>query len=268
MRLVIKKLAVAAGIALLAMPAVGNSAPAPGARAAQPMSPTDDALASTAEAMGLLRGIERALNLVTIFEYTATGVMIDPEKPTAPPSKVTRVTIDYDLLEPAIRVDADRAGKRTITVASGTHTWNESIPGAYSGPTPAPAADMMAMLWLQPQGLVLAASVYRDKVELIKEGAATGLAVPVPGVPGGKIQAFLDKDKRVSRVVLTIGADTWQANYSLYKHDFQDYLVWFPTRMIQQKNGKVIADLTLEPTKIWANPYVLFRVPRQVVAAQ
>src|SRR5262245_39004143 len=108
---------------LLATPAVASAqATGSGGRAA---------LTEAAKALGMVRGLERSLTIVNMFEYTANGTMADS---AGAPSEVKRITAAYDYVIPAARVDVEKAGQRTIEVAAGSLAWDEATPGIYLRP--------------------------------------------------------------------------------------------------------------------------------------
>src|SRR5437899_5584380 len=63
-------------------------------------------LTAAANALGMVRGLERSLTIVNMFEYTAKGTMADGD---GAPSQLNRITAAYDYVIPAARVDIERA---------------------------------------------------------------------------------------------------------------------------------------------------------------
>src|SRR5262245_54225295 len=100
------------------------------------------ALTEAAKALGMVRGLERSLTIVNMFEYTANGTMADA---AGAPSPVKRITAAYDYVIPAARVDVEKpsANERTIEVASGSLAWDESTPGIYLRPAATSAAERL-----------------------------------------------------------------------------------------------------------------------------
>src|SRR5215469_13330123 len=101
------------------------------AQAPSPDLAAKKTLTDAASALGMVRGLNRALDVVNMFEYTASGVMADPDGGAT--ASVSRITAGYDYLIPAARVDiektaADGKAVRDITVAAGQLAWDEVTP--------------------------------------------------------------------------------------------------------------------------------------------
>ena len=91
------------------------------------------ALADAANALGMVRGVERSLTIVNMFEFTAHGTIAGAN---GAPQHVTRITADYDYVIPAARVEIEKTGpdgsaQRSIEVAAGTLAWDAATPGIY-----------------------------------------------------------------------------------------------------------------------------------------
>src|ERR1700676_5583967 len=104
-----------------------------------------------ANALGMVRGVARSLDVVNMFEYTASGTMADPNG--GGQSKVSRITVGYDYVIPAARVDVetttpDGPARRHIEVAAGQLSWDESTPGVYLRPGNTSAAARLKQIWL------------------------------------------------------------------------------------------------------------------------
>ena len=154
----------AATAALTANPALGQGAPDPAAR---------KALTEAASALGMVRGLNRALDIVNMFEFTANGTMSDPRG--GAPYKVDRITASIDYVIPAARVDVQRAAsdagaQRTIEVAAGPLAWDETTPGTFLRSAGSSAAERLKEIRLLPQALILAGAKAPDKVKLSETG--------------------------------------------------------------------------------------------------
>ena len=222
-------------------------APEPGGRAA---------LTEAAKALGMVRGLERSLTIVNMFEYTANGTMADS---AGVPGEVKRITASYDYVIPAARVDVETAGERTIEVAAGSLAWDEETPGIYRRPAGTSAAERLKLIWLLPHGVVLAGAKAPDKVAVAEKSGQRELTVPLPS--GLEAKGMLDAAGLMTRVEIKIGAQLFTGDYSDYK-DFQGYGVMFPTRIVQKVDGRTIADLTV--TEALANPYMIFPPPKEL----
>jgi hypothetical protein len=232
----------------------GASAQAPAADPAVRKTLTD-----AAKALGMVRGLERALDIVNMLEYTASGTVADA---TGKPDKVSRITAGYDYVIPAARVDIETATpegptRREITVASGALAWDEATPGIYLGPASTSAAERLRPIWLLPHGVILAAAKTPAKVKLT--AGSNGLIAALPD--GTEITGVLGADNLITHVEFKAGAHQFSGDYSDFK-DFQGYGVMFPSRIVQKMDGKVVADLTV--TEALANPNLIFPPPKEV----
>jgi hypothetical protein len=247
--------ALAAGILAATTPASGQG-PAPDVAATK-------TLTDAANALGMVRGVERSLNIVNMFEYTASGTMADPNGGAQ--GKVTRITAGYDYVIPAARIDfemmaPDGSARRTIEVAAGPLAWDESTPGVYLRAAATSAAERLRQIWLLPHGVILAGAKAPDKVKVADQGDLKELSVVLPD--GTEVKGLLDAKNLTVHVEFKIGGQVFSADYADYK-DFQDYGVMFPSRMVQKVDGRTVADLTV--TEALANPYMIFPPPKEVL---
>ena len=107
-------------------------------------------LTETAAVLGMVRGANHALNIVNMFEYTASGTVADPN---GGQDKVTRITVGYDYVIPAVRSDVeamtpDGKVKRVIEVAAGPYSWDEFTPGIFLRVAKTPAAERLRQIWI------------------------------------------------------------------------------------------------------------------------
>jgi hypothetical protein len=219
-------------------------------------------LTDAANALGMVRGLTRSLEVVNMFEYTASGTMADPNG--GADSKVSRITAGYDYVIPAARVDIEKTASdgrpaRDITVAAGALAWDESTPGIYLRPAGTSAAERLRPIWLLPHGVILAGAKAPDRVKVAERGGMTELSVALPD--GTEVRELLDAKNLATHVEMKIGGQVLSADYADYE-DFQDYGVMFPSRIVQKVDGRVIADLTV--TEALANPYLIFPAPREL----
>jgi hypothetical protein len=215
-------------------------------------------LTEAAKALGMVRGLERSLTIVNMFEYTASGTVADSAGAL---SEVKRITASFDYVIPAARVDVERlsAGERTIEVAAASLAWDEEKPGTYLRPAGTSAAERLKLIWLLPHAVILAGAKAPDKVAVTEKSGQRELTVPLP--TGVDAKGVLDAAGLITRVEIKIGAQLFTGDYSDY-NDFQGYGVMFPTRIVQKVDGRTIADLTV--TEALANPYMIFPPPKEL----
>jgi hypothetical protein len=245
-------------VALIAAACLAAATPAP-AQVAAPAA--KKVLTDAAHALGMVRGLNRSLEVVNMFEYTASGTMAGPD---GTDSKVVRITAGYDYVIPAARVDIERTGPdgrsaREIEVAAGPLAWDEATPGIYLRPARMSAAERLRPIWLLPHGVILAGARAPDKVRVAERGEAKELTVALPD--GTEAKALLDAKNFATHVEMRVGGQVLSADYTDYK-DFQDYGVMFPARIVQHVDGRVVADLTV--TEALANPYLIFPPPKEL----
>jgi hypothetical protein len=218
-------------------------------------------LVATANALGMVRGVTRSLEVVNMFEYTGSGTVADP---VGGQDKVSRITVGYDYVIPAIRVDVEKSApngevRREVTVAAGPLAWDESTPGIFSRRTNVPAVERLRQIWIMPHAVVLKGANALDKVRVAERGGATELIVPGPD--GSEIRATLDAKNFPTHVEMTVGARTYSGDFADYK-DFQEYGVMFPSRISQKIDGASVAEFVV--SEALANPYLIFPPPREL----
>jgi hypothetical protein len=252
-----------AALLIAAAPATAQT-PAPnapaGATSTAPSS-AKKALVDTASALGMVRGVNHALDIVNMFEYTASGTVAGAG---GGQDKVTRITVGYDYVIPAIRRDLeattpDGKVKREIEVAAGPYAWDESTPGIFLRVAKTAAAERLRQIWVFPHALVLAGAKAPDKVRVEERNGVKELIVPGPD--GTEIRGILDSKNLPTHVEWKIGGQTFSGDYADYK-DFQEYGVMFPVRIVQKIDGREIANLTVSDSL--ANPYLIFPPPKEV----
>jgi hypothetical protein len=194
-----------------------------------------------------------------MFEYTASGSLVDPG---GGQDKVSRITVGYDYVIPAIRVDVEKTvpngeTRREVTVAAGPLAWDESTPGIFSRRTNVRAVERLRQIWIMPHAVVLEGARAPDKVRVAERGGATELIV---AVPDGS-EATLDAKNFPTRVEMNLGAQTYSGDFADYK-DFQEYGVMFPSRISLKIDGAPIAEFTV--SEALANPYLIFPPPKEL----
>jgi hypothetical protein len=218
-------------------------------------------LVATANALGMVRGVTHSLDVVNMFEYTASGTVADPG---GGQDKVSRIIVGYDYVIPAIRVDVEKTvpngeTRREVTVAAGSLAWDESTPGIFSQRTNVPAVERLRQIWIMPHAIVLEGAHAPDKVRVAERGGATELIVPGPD--GSEIRATLDAKNFPTHIEMNVGAQTYSGDFADYK-DFQEYGVMFPSRISQRIDGAPVAEYTV--SEALANPYLIFPPPKEL----
>jgi hypothetical protein len=218
-------------------------------------------LVATASALGMVRGVAHSLDVVNMFEYTASGTVADLG---GGQDKVSRITVGYDYVIPAIRVDVEKTvpngeTRREVTVAAGPLAWDESTPGIFSRRANVPAVERLRQIWIMPHAVVLEGAKAPDKVRVAERGGATELIVRAPD--GSEIRATLDAKNFPTHVELNVGTRTYSGDFADYK-DFQEYGVMFPSRISQKIDGAPVAEFTV--SEALANPYLIFPPPKEL----
>ena len=245
---------------------------------------------------GMLRSSEERDLLMTL-EYVGKGtVQLDGQ-----PCNATkyRTSISYQTSGERIQIAGTRPNGQncsTIEVLSGGYTWNEDIAGAElvagkgkAAPMSATVEERMIRLWASPQGAwksaffgtsdvpqmaprpqqVPANVATAGKTSVAWEGNKPVLTFPIPGVPTATATATLDTKFMAEKVVVKNGANTYEFTYSDYK-DLNNPLnpaeAFYPSRMIEKKNGAVVRDITSTQTET-GQMYVVMPVPASIKAA-
>jgi len=218
-------------------------------------------LVATANALGMVRGVTHSLDVVNMFEYTASGTLADPG---GGQDRVSRITVGYDYVIPAIRLDVEKTvpngeTRREVAVAAGQLAWDESTPGLFSRRTNVSAVERLRQIWIMPHAVVLKGASAPDKVRVEERGGATVLIVPGPD--GSEIRATLDAKNFPTHVEMNVGARIYSGDFADYK-DFEEYGVMFPSRISQKIDGALLAEFTV--SEALANPYLIFPPPKEL----
>src|SRR4029079_13116088 len=85
--------------------------------------------------------------LTPMFEFKGAGTFNGVDK--------VKVVIDFDRRLPAVRVDMTTAdNKRSVSVAMGKTSWDETTPGIFSKASTTPALDRLLPIFLLPTEVV------------------------------------------------------------------------------------------------------------------
>ena len=254
----------------------------------EPAKDLKDALYKAADALGMLRGVQERDAIVT-YEYWATGTLNVGGKPCQ--LKEYRASVRYPAPDrrelphtpaPGMRVDYTcEGGARQIDVVAGEYAWNEKTPGVGAMAAPAGALqDRLLQVWTLPHGLIKAANLAGNNAKFAVEGGKPTVTFPLPAplqaatakitldpanfmfhtMPTGARRYF---SHRIERVDVTMGATKMVITYSDYGDwNASDYKsdVHTPKRIVQERNGVRVADLTVTQTQTY-NPYVVMPVP-------
>jgi hypothetical protein len=184
-----------------------------------------------------------------------------------------------------MRVDFTCTGgaQRHIQVVAGAFAWNETAPGVGATPAPQAAQERLLQVWTLPQGLIKAARLAGPKATFAMEGGKPTVTFPLPAplqaatakitldpanflfhtMPTGTRRYFSHRIERVdvqfnnAKTVITY-SDYADWNDADYKSD-----ALLPKRIVQERNGVRVADLTLSRSQTY-NPYVVMPVPENV----
>ena len=210
-------------------------------------------------ALGMERGVRREQTAINAIFFVAKGSLAS----NGTARTVDRAVLSMSYFVPAIRMDVTwRAGAKTereIQVANGALAWNESEPGIGATPTSESAAERLRQIWLTPQGamraLVNTRAKNKDAVTIAQVDGRTTFSAQFEGAP---FEVTVDAEHRPQRVRWTLDGKVHEAEFRGYK-DWELLDVFFPQRIVQRIDGRVVADLTV--TDFRSNPYVVFPVP-------
>lgn len=260
---------------------------------AQPATTLESALYKAADAIGMLRGPQERDGIVT-FEYWATGSLNLQGRPC----QLTeyRASVRYPAADrrekfpvPAMRVDFTCAGTggqnpaRNVHVVAGDFAWNETEAGGTATPMRQAAQERLLQIWTLPQGIVKAARLAAAKATFTTEGGKPVITFPLPAplqsatvkatldpehflfhtMPTGMRRYFSHRIERVEARVNNVVTVTTYADYGDWNADDYKSDALLPSRIVQERDGVRVADLTLTRAQTY-NPYVVMPVPENV----
>lgn len=229
-----------------------------------------ETIGAAAEALGMVRGVQRRMDSINTVQFSATGTLRVPSDDGRwTQFEVANATVGISYYIPAMRwdmrrTDPDGEPDRFIHVVSGERAWNEVEPGVDATPAMGRAAARRRQIWLTPHGVIRAAvDAGADAVGVSTRDGQTTITVSVDGTP---VTAILDANSRPERVEMTIehpilGESLLEALYTGYK-DWPILDVYFPSRIVHRLGGETTLDLTV--TAFFQNPYVVFPTPEQL----
>ena len=257
---------------------------------AEPATNLESALYKAADALGMLRGPQERDGIVT-FEYWATGSLDVQGRPCSLTNY--RASVRYPATDrrerhpvPAMRVDVTCGGQkpeRRVQVVAGELAWNEAEPGGAATPAPDTARERLLQVWTLPQGVIKAARLAGAKATFATEGGKPVITFPLPApLQNATMKATLDPQNflfhtmptgvrryfshRIERVETRLNGVVTVTTYSEYGDlNADDYKsdALLPRRMVSERNGMRVMDLTLTMSQTY-NPYVVMPVPENI----
>jgi hypothetical protein len=231
------------------------------------------AIEASAEALGMVRGVQRRMDSINTVEFSGTGNLRVPE-PGGQWARyeLTDLTVGMSYYIPAMRWDmtrsaADGSTQRIIRVVRNDRAWDETLPGVGATLAGGQTASRQRQIWLTPHGIIRAAvAAEADKPGSVSAGNVDGQTTLTVVVDGTPITTTLDADFRPERVGMDIdhpvlGRTRLEAAYSGYV-DWPLLDVYFPSTIVQTLGGQTTLDLTI--TQFFQNPYVVFPTPEQI----
>jgi hypothetical protein len=173
--------------------------------------------------------------------------------------------------------------ERHVQIVAGELAWNEAEPGRNGTPAMQTARERLLQVWTLPQGLIKAARLAGPKATFATEGGKPVITFPLPApLQGGTAKVTFDPENflfhtmptgvrryfshRVERVETRVDNVTTVTTYSDYRDlNADDYKsdALLPRRIVQERNGTKVTDLTLTMSQTY-NPYVVMPVPESV----
>lgn len=283
-----------ATVTLLILGMAAGAARAQDMPRAEPATTLDAALYKAADALGMLRGPQERDGILT-FEYWAKGPVALQGR-TCEASEY-RASVRYPATDrretfpvPGMRVDVTCAGggaqkpERQIQVVAGEFAWNETVPGGGTAtPMPQAAHERLLQVWTLPQGAIKAARLAGDKATFATEGGKPVVTFPLPPplqaatvkvtldpanflfhtMPTGVRRYFSHRIERVETRLNNVVTVTTYSEYSDWNAADYKSDALLPRRMVQERNGVKVMDLTLTESQTY-NPYVVMPVPEAV----
>ena len=257
---------------------------------AEPATNLESALYKAADAIGMLRGPQERDGVVT-FEYWATGSL--DLQGRACQLMNYRASVRYPAADrrerfpvPAMRADFTCAGQkpdRHVQVVAGDLAWDETEPGGTATPMNQAVQERLLRVWTLPQGVIKAARLAGAKAMFSTEGGKPVITFPLPApLQAATVKATLDPQNflfhtmptgvrryfshRIERVETRLNNVVTVTTYSDYRDlNADDYKsdALLPRRIVSERNGAKLVDLTLTMTQTY-NPYVVMPVPENV----
>lgn len=235
-----------------------------------PKSPPKGMLLESANALGMVRGANSNIfDPLNRAQFVASGEGFEPRRNGAwPRYEIKRQVVGLSYHLSAARVDLTRSGPggreiRVVQAVSGAKAWDETSPGVGAAATAAGAKDRAREIWLTPHGFI--AQAMRLGPDGVTAGTRDGKQTLTLVLDGETITAVLGADKRPELIETQInhpvlGPTRLTLEYSGYK-DFDNYYVFFPSRIVRKLGGRVASDLTVSDYR--SNPYILFTPPAE-----
>jgi len=262
---------------------------------AQAAAEIDTILYRAADALGMLRTQREVDRIVTLL-FSGTGTMVVAGEPCTLVSYAAGVRYPIPdaanaLPAPGMRVDyscaaADGEPARHIEVVAETAAWNESAPGVGATPAPASVRERLFRVWTLPQGLIKAATLAGDAVELTNAAGKPVLTFALPAplddttvdvtfdpapflthtMPNGTERAFTHRIESVHAELDGTAVEITYADYRDWNEPDYQADVLLPGRTTITRDGRTVLDLTLTGSNTY-NPYVVMPIPAEIAAS-
>ena len=262
---------------------------------AQASAEIDTILYRAADALGMLRTPREVDRIVTLL-FSGTGTMTVAGAPCTLASYAAGVRYpipdaDNALPAPGMRVDyscaaADGQSERHIEVVADTAAWNETEPGVGATPAPDSVRERLFRVWTLPQGLIKAATLAGDAVELTTAAGKPVLTFALPApladtrvavtfdpapflshtMPNGTERAFTHRIESVRGELDGTAIEIAYADYRDWNEPDYQADVLLPGRTTITHDGRPVLDLTLTGSNTY-NPYVVMPIPAEIAAS-
>ena len=224
--------------------------------------------------LGLYRGFKET-DYIIASQFEAAGTMQVGGRTVKVPRYRAQIRWDTQGMRVDYDVEDGAKKERRVEAVAGKYAWNEEKPGAGLTPsagaaTPAPNdyTERMVQMWLTPHGVAKAAKLAGGNAKLSQQGGRPTLTFPLPApLQSTTFVVELDPaNARPTKVDVKLPNGAIEATYSDYK-DFDNSDVYYPSRIVQRRNGQVVLDLTVSAGEGY-NPYVIVPIPKNVSAGQ
>jgi hypothetical protein len=145
-----------------------------------------------------------------------------------------------------------------------SYTPGASNAGTFAGQADMTPQQLLALAFMQPIGVLIAARNAAGEVTVAKDGQARDvMTIPVPEL-GANLVATLDATGRPIHSEVDLGGQVYSADFGLFVNDRMDMETSYPHQISIQVNGEQLADWDIEWHHI--GPYLIFPVPAEVAS--
>jgi len=268
---------------------------APPLACAQAAAEIDTILYRAADALGMLRTPREVDQIVTLL-FSGTGTMSVAGEACTLTSYVAGVRYPIPdaanaLPAPGMRVDYSCAAdggqtERHVEVVADTAAWDETEPGVGATPAPDRVRERLFRVWTLPQGLIKAATLAGDAVELTTAAGKPVLTFALPAplddtavavtfdpapflshtMPNGTERTFTHRIESVRAELDGAAIEIAYADYRDWNEPDYQSDVLLPGRTTIARDGRTVLDLTLTGSNTY-NPYVVMPIPAEIAAS-